>query len=131
MKDSSACFIGEVVVSPIAETQPQQWIVRQDLVVRIYGSELVVPSGFICDFASVPRLLKPLFPDKAINSTASVVHDYLYSTGLSSKWMADAVFYELLKCAHCAWITRISMWLGVALFGFVAWRKHRKQDLKS
>lgn len=130
-KQAWACYASEIVVSPLPDTEPQQWKVHEPIVIRIYGSEMVIPKGFVCDFASVPKFMKPLFPDKAIYSTAAVVHDHLYKTGLSSKWMADAVFCELLACAHCAWITRMSMWLGVAMFGFVAWRKHRKQDLQS
>lgn len=55
---------------------------------------LEVPSGFLTDLASVPRLplVFWLVGDRAHQPGA--VHDWLYVSGLTSQAAADALFYE-------------------------------------
>lgn len=87
-----------------------------------YYSELVceliiVPAGFVTDFASVPRLpiVYMAFGDRAHHE--SVIHDYLYQTHKYSKAIADKVFLEAMKVRGKPFWIRESMYLGVFFGG--------------
>ena len=58
---------------------------------------IVVPSGFVTDFASVPRLPVAywLYGSKA--NAPALVHDYLYREGHPGRKEADRIFLEALK----------------------------------
>jgi hypothetical protein len=45
------------------------------------GVEVVVPEGFVTDFASIPRLFWSIAPPYGWYAEAAVVHDLLYSLG--------------------------------------------------
>jgi hypothetical protein len=42
---------------------------------------IIVPAGYVTDFASVPEGLWNLFPPLGMWARAAIIHDYLYSTG--------------------------------------------------
>ena len=81
----------------------------------IMGS-LTVPAGFVCDFASVPRVpvVYMLFGDEA--HQAAVVHDYLYRYAVVERKVADRVFCEAMSVSGVGW-KRYPMFWGVRLFG--------------
>lgn len=110
---------------------------------------IVVPAGFIHDFASVPRapFAFMLFGDTA--HKAAVVHDWLYTThchpdaqvnepyintGKKGEYVAgscdisisrkdaDAVFMEAVTSEESGWRAKM-MWLGVRLGGGRSWKK--------
>jgi len=76
-----------------------------------------VPAGFETDFASVPRFFWRWFPPAGKYSKASVVHDFLYVTRKTSRWMADAIFREAMKELDVPFLARWAMWLAVRVFG--------------
>ena len=119
---------GRLVVSPLPDGN--FWQVEKNLVVEFYGLRLAVRRGEITDFASVPRIIAWLFPKRAIFSVASIFHDHLYRTGETSKWMADALFFSLLRYEPdpVGWCCRSLMWVGVWAFGWFAWWKHRRNE---
>jgi len=82
------------------------------------GRIIVVPEGFVTDFATVPRFLPIswwLAGDTA--HAAATVHDYLYTTQAASKNDADRVFYEAMALnGEPAW-RRWLMWQAVRVFG--------------
>ena len=124
-----------IVSSPLVVTpQPgcKLWRLVEDLHVMFYGIEIFIPEGTVTDFASVPKWMKPLFPDSAICSVASIVHDRLYQRGVTSKWMADAIFFSMLKYEPqpVGWLCRSAMWIGVWAFGWLAWWSHRRRERK-
>lgn len=76
-----------------------------------------VPAGFITDFASIPRFFWRLLPPTGQYGKAAVVHDYLYSTHLVSKAIADKVFLEgMLVLEVPPWKARL-MYQAVHVFG--------------
>lgn len=78
---------------------------------------VIVPEGFVTDFASVPRLPFAYLLFGNVAREAAVVHDWLYHSGACSRELADEVFAEASKaCGVSAW-RRGPMWLGVRLFG--------------
>ncbi len=84
---------------------------------EVAGIEITVPTGFVTDFASVPRLpiVYGLFGDKAHHE--SVPHDYLYQTHLTTKEVADKVFLEAMKARGKSRFIRYAMYWGVVLGG--------------
>lgn len=89
-----------------------------------YGSVLlervlVIPAGFITDFASIPRPLWSALPPTGTYGKAAVVHDYLYRTpGLGCpRDMADKVLREAMTELGVGAATRNIIYWGVRLGG--------------
>lgn len=89
-----------------------------DLIYRsdILGRTIVVPEGFVTDFASVPRVPVAFLLTGDSAHAAAVVHDFLYSTKIVDRKTADEVFYEACRLEEPVWRSWI-MWLGVRLGG--------------
>ena len=81
----------------------------------------IVPSGFITDFASVPRGLWNLFPPSGRYTPAAVYHDHLYRLGTTSREYADAEFLAGMTALEVPWWQRTLMYWAVRLFGRSAW----------
>lgn len=82
------------------------------------GALLVVPVGFVTDFASIPRLLWALLPRDGSYQPAAVLHDWLYTEDVSRK-DADDIFLEAMEaCGTCGPVRR-AIWLGVRLCGWL------------
>lgn len=86
-----------------------KWVLSQPLVYR----DIVVPTGFITDGASIPWgfqwLLKkggPLFP-------CAVVHDYLYCCANIPRKEADQIFLEMML------ENEVSRWKAYLMYGAV------------
>jgi len=121
-------------------TSPQRWRILRDVTVQIGAGAhrhlVTVRRGLVTDFASVPKFIRPLFPDRICYGVGALVHDHLYKSGEVGKVIADALLKGLLlDCDGAAeWQAEI-FFQAVHLFGFVAWRKHRltqrRQDAKT
>ena len=96
----------------------------------IYG----VKAGLLTDFASVPRLLRPIVGQVGLHSAAAVFHDASYARKLLVKrngeaWLpalltradADLMLLDLLACARMGLALRLLVWLAVRLGGRQAW----------
>jgi hypothetical protein len=89
----------------------------------ILSETIVVPMGFITDFASVPRIIGAWLLYGGKGKRAAVIHDWLYSTQYVSRKVADAVFEEALKASGYAEWEVAGMYAGVRIGGWVAWNK--------
>src|SRR5437868_748210 len=67
-----------VTVTPFADSR--HFMLERDTVFRIAGSvqPIVVPAGFVTDFASIPRAFWSGMSPHGQYSRAAVLHDYLY-----------------------------------------------------
>jgi hypothetical protein len=86
----------------------------------------VVPAGFTCDGASIPRILWTLVghPFDKRWRRESVLHDWFYRTtghGISRR-MADQIFYYSLRDGGLRYTKALLMYLGVRIGGWVAWK---------
>lgn len=62
------------------------------------GLTVVVPAGFITDFASIPVALHWFIrPSHESIMRAAIVHDWLYSTHQTSRGIADAMFEHVMR----------------------------------
>lgn len=105
---------------------------------------VVVPEGFITDFASIPRLLWNILPPTGPYVPAALAHDLLYRD--AAIWSADApcptayrwktidrafadnVFLEIMQVLGIGWWVRHAMYLGVRAGGWIAWNGHRESQ---
>ena len=89
---------------------------------------IVVPVGFVTDFASswVGRI--QLLSRKAAFSASAVLHDWLYYEGLETKEEADKMFRDALKSQGASAYDIWKAYWGVRLFGRSAWNAHRQRD---
>jgi hypothetical protein len=55
------------------------WMLLKNIKIVANNKLFIIPKNFVTDFASVPKFLKPLFPNKFLYNQIAVLHDYLYS----------------------------------------------------
>ena len=99
---------------------------RQELVIKFNGKMFIVPAGFECDGASVPRFLwssvSPAIDPRTIR--AAVVHDYLYRNA-PENWTrkdADELFYDFIREDGLSWWASQKAYWGVRMFGGSSWQ---------
>jgi len=73
--------------------QPLYRLVQPIIFIRLDKSTLIVPIGTVTDGASVPWMLRWLFPQQGRYTRASLAHDYLYDNDIGSRQVADWDFY--------------------------------------
>jgi hypothetical protein len=111
-----------IKVSPTENTR--QWELLED----IWYREVKVPSGFIFDGASIPFVLRGMFPHGGKKFFASAIHDYCYRTGCISKVDSDRLFLKaLLENGVTNWKAK-ALYLGVRYGGHVPWMRLRRKD---
>jgi hypothetical protein len=108
------------------------WLVLEDFYydtdVRLSGPNvlrIVVPKGFVTDFASIPRALWAVVggPADGKYRKIAVVHDWLYRTkGLATRPEADAVLLEGMKFSGCSWLQRSVIYSGVRAGGWASYK---------
>jgi uncharacterized protein DUF1353 len=112
-------FVGQVV----AEQEPGGWwVLEAPLKYKDTGRKppitVNVPSGFITDFASTPRIVWAFMPPTDYEyCAAAVVHDRLYETHEKTKDEADAIFYDAMVVHGTPGWKRLLMWWAVYAFG--------------
>jgi len=91
---------------------------------------VVVPIGFVTDFASIPRVLWSLLPSDGPYVYAAVVHDYLYWEQHLSRETSDNIFRFLMQDFELDVATLSIIYGGVRVGGWAAWDENsrRKPD---
>ncbi len=91
---------------------------------------IVVPKGFVTDFASVPQLFWNILPPWGTYGKAAVLHDWLYKTQEFSRKFSDDLLLEGMKVLGVtAWKRNVIYW-GVRIGGWMAWNEHKKENQK-
>ena len=126
MSEYIAKFITNLKMESTEHSDNGKWRIFSPL---IYSSKvakrlIVVPTGFITDLASVPRLPFIYLVTGGKANEASVIHDYLYVSKMVSRSMADAVFREAMAASGVSGWRRWMMWSGVRVGGGSAWDSH-------
>jgi len=118
-------FLNKLIVTPLSDgkrwsvVEPFEYVVGETT-----GDEhIVVPVGFITDFASVPRRLWAYLPKWGRYGKASVVHDYLYNVPSKySRRQADQIFLEGMRIESVNAPVRFLMYAAIRVFGWLVWR---------
>lgn len=83
-------------------------------------TEIIVPEGFVTDFASTPKSLYPIFPPIGIYNKAAMVHDFLYSAECPvaiERAQADLFFLQAMAVLKVPKWKRKLMYFAVKFFG--------------
>ena len=96
---------------------------------KIFKDLITVPSGFVTDFASVPRVPIAYYLAGNTAHAAAVVHDYLYQTHIVSKFKSDRIFLEAMVVTEIPKWRRQVMYYAVVFFGWSSWRTGKKRFL--
>lgn len=115
------------VVQPFVDAE--YWVLRAPMQYEVgdSGQYIIVPRGFVTDFASTPPALRPLFPKLGRYIVAAIVHDYLYWNQTCTRQQADRIFEMAMEKAKVDSIRRNLMWVAVSGFGDQAWAENAKK----
>jgi len=120
-------FTTPLIIEPIDE---RRWRLVEPFEYHVgsYPSNevIVVPAGFITDFASVPRIFWPIFLPYGRYGKAAVVHDYCYRTGIYSRKRSDQIFLEAMTVLKVKPWRRYVLYFCVRLFSKPSWERYRK-----
>ena len=89
--------------------------------------EVVVPEGFITDFASVPRLPIVYLAVGNKGHKAAVLHDWLYHTKQFSRETCDKYFYFALRESGVNWFYAQAMYRAVRMAGGSFYNRVKEQ----
>ncbi len=89
----------------------------KDYVVEARDKHIIVPSGFITDFASIPRWLWSIIAPHGKYSDSTAVHDFLYSTAVFERKLCDQIFYDLSIAGTLSKTESALMYSGIRMFG--------------
>ena len=110
----------------------EYWVLGSELefTIRETGQRIIVPRGFVTDFASVPRVFWTFFPKHGEYTRAAIVHDYLYWQQQCSRGQADELFDIVMEDSDVDTTSRYSIYAAVRVWGGTAWEDNselRKQ----
>jgi uncharacterized protein DUF1353 len=83
-----------------------------------------VPTGFVTDFASIPRLFWSMLRPDGEYAYAAVIHDFLYWTQTRSREEADSIFLLAMKDFDIAEVTVTTIYDAVRIGGGKAWKEN-------
>jgi hypothetical protein len=119
-------------ISPPANRQfadGKQVFLLEDLRYNILNTnyEILVPAGFVTDYASIPRFLWPIYSPNDVYFKAAIVHDYLYwskpcGKDDESKYQSDMILRIAMYEDKVNPLTREIVYRSVRLFGGGAWK---------
>jgi hypothetical protein len=104
------------------------WILGDPLVVQVGDEQIVIPTGFTTDGASVPGWAQRITmwnPWDDPQRWAGIVHDWLYAQRGVSKARADEIFRAVLVSEGAGWLRRKLMYAAVVVGGGPAYRSNQ------
>ncbi len=128
-------FTTPLVVTP--DANGKHWILVESFEYHIGSKEstdiIVIPKGFVTDFASIPQILWNILPPFGTYGKAAVVHDWLYcNLGFNkySRKQCDQIFLEGMVVLNVGKFTRWLIYNNVRWFGGFAWNNYTKKNAK-
>lgn len=111
------------------------WITVEDMtyIIGKTNDRIVVPKGFVTDFASIPQALWSFgLSPHGQYSRAAVVHDYLYWAQGCTRAQSDRLLVIAMKESSVSGFDEFLVYRGVDLGGNGPWNSNaaeRKQEL--
>ena len=113
--------IRPVPLTPFADGEDSVLMADLRYQVGTTNFTIVVPLGFVTDFASTPRALWAVLPPFGTYQLAAVVHDFLYWDQGCSREQADALLRVAMFESKVEPAKRDVIWQAVRRFGQSAW----------
>ena len=115
------------VVKPFADSRDWMLVEPVEYSIGNSGVTIVVPKGFVTDFASIPQPLWSfgLSPYGRF-SKAAIVHDYLYWKQDCTREQADNLLLIAMKESGVSSSQQSEIYLGVRAGGESAWESNRR-----
>lgn len=113
------------ILKPFADNK--DWALIEDLDYQIGDSNVhvVVPKGFVTDFASIPPTLSAVgLSSNGTYSKAAVVHDYLYWVEICTRQQSDRLLLIAMKESGVGVTKQSEIYAGVRVFGEAAWKQN-------
>lgn len=125
-------FFGEPVVEPVLDDAGRQmtrsgrkvWrLIDEFRAVDEVRGEIVVPHGYVTDFASIPWIFMWIISPRGKVDKPSLLHDYVLARGVTlntvsqQRW-ATGIFNRALKTCDVHFFRRMAMVSFVAVWTF-------------
>ncbi len=110
--------VGFVEGTLFSTTQPYTWRIGSTLL------KIIIPEGFVTDYASIPRNLQGFLRSQDRYSRAALIHDYLYWSQLCSREQSDNLFLIAMIESGVPWVQRKPIYEAVRRAGGTAWRSN-------
>ena len=81
---------------------------------------IIVPIGFVTDFASVPRIFWNIIPPNGRYTCAAIVHDFLCVTKKYPQKRTDDIFLEAMEELGVSWWRRQLMHKMVRMYSKIS-----------
>jgi hypothetical protein len=94
------------------------------------GQRIIVPAGFVTDFASVPQVAQSIISVLGKHSVPAVVHDYLYWVQTCTREQADNILYEAMQEYKANWFQKHAVYNAVRVGGAGAWTANEDDHKK-
>lgn len=115
------------LLQPFADGE--DWMLRSHMVFRTRKTSaliLIVPRGFVTDYASIPRPLRLLLPKTGAYGNAAIIHDYLYWRQDCTRAESDNIMAIAMTEAGVEEATLKAIQFGVRFGGQGSWDTNRR-----
>jgi hypothetical protein len=131
---SNARYPVDAAPAPLVRGFPDgsNWMIQSHLIHEIVRNSpyiVIVPRGFVTDFASIPQplqLLRGRISTTGRYGNATVVHDYLYWRQACTPAQVDNILAIAMKEAGVSLLERKIIYEAVRRFGQSAWDENRR-----
>jgi hypothetical protein len=89
---------------------------------------IIVPEGFITDFASIPRVFWPILSPLDEYAKAAVLHDFMYVMAPYERLRCEEIFLEAMTVLKVPEWKKMAVYRAVYLFGWKRWNQLRKEQ---
>lgn len=116
------------VVQPFADGA--NWMLHSAMVYQIgddYSLTMMVPKGFVTDFASIPKKFHSIMGSTGPYANASVIHDYLYWLQACSRKQADNIMAIAMQESRVGPYTAKLIHTAVRKAGAGAWSNNQSE----
>lgn len=122
---------GDIVVKYVGTEEDQfEWILHEPIFVQLSnGHDLMIGTGYLTDFASVPRFLWSFISPIGQVNLPSIIHDFLYTEHIYNRKFADEEFLKWMDflAPHYRFKNRL-MYYAVRIFGQGRWNKYCRNE---
>jgi len=115
------------LLQPFADGE--DWMLQTHMVFRTDKASaliLIVPRGFVTDYASIPRPLRLLLPKTGAYGNAAIIHDYLYWRQDCTRAESDNIMAIAMMEAGVQEATLKAIQIGVRFGGQGSWDSNRR-----